>query len=398
MSEETWAPSGQPAASPWMVAPPPPTPPPAQRQRRARLPVATVALLMAAATGLGTVIGHGLWSSRTGFTALQSTPSSSGSSSGGTPNVASVAAAVDPALVDINVSFPYQGAKGAGTGIVLTSKGVILTNNHVIEGASDIQVTDIGNGRTYTATVVGYDQSADVAVLQLSGASGLQTAKLGNSSNLTNGQSVVALGNAGGAGGTPSSAGGTITGLNQAITASDDLNGTQEQLTGLIQTNANIQPGDSGGALANTAGRIIGINTAGSTSGSFGLTAATQGYAIPINQAISIANQIEAGHGTSTIHVGPTAFLGVLISTSNQDSSGNGATISSVVSGGPAAAAGLSAGDVITSVDGQTIGSAATMSSLLQQDHPGQTIQVGWTDSSGQSNTTAVQLGSGPAA
>ena len=378
-----------------VIAPPPP---PTHHRSQARLPLAIVALLMVVAVVVGTLVGHGLWSSRGRAASLQSASSGSGGSSSRSTDPVSVAARVDPALVDINVNFSYQGAQGAGTGIVLTSNGEVLTNNHVIEGATSVQVTDIGNGKTYSATVVGDDPSADIAVIQLLGASGLQTATLGNSTNLAVGQSVVGLGNAGGAGGTPSSASGAITALDQAITASDSLNGTQEQLSGLIQTNADIQAGDSGGALANSAGQVVGVIAAGSSSNSSALTSATRGYAIPINQAVAIAIQIESGRSSSNVHVGPTAFLGVLIFTSAQDGSGNGATISDVVSGGPAAQAGLAAGDTITSVDGQAVASAASLGSVIGKYSPGTTVQVGWTDTGGQAHSTSVQLGSGPAA
>ena len=204
---------------------------------------------------------------------------------------------MSPALVDINSTFGYQSAQGAGTGIVLTSNGEILTNNHVINGATKISVTDVGNGKTYNATVVGYDDSHDIAVLQLQGASGLQTAKIGDSSKAAVGEGVVAIGNAGGTGGTPSYAGGSITALNQSITASDDLDGASEQLHGLIEINADIQPGDSGGSLVNTAGEVIGIDTAASQGYSF-QTSGTQGYAIPINEALSIVQADRVGHGT----------------------------------------------------------------------------------------------------
>ena len=367
-----------------------------RRLRRGRMPLALVALLMVLAVATGTIAGHGLWSSKSPAAAAQNLSTPSAPASGGSSSVASVAQKVDPALVDINVTFSYQRAQGAGTGIVLTPDGEILTNNHVIEGATSIEVTDVGNGRTYSASVVGYDPSSDVAVLQLSGASGLTTARLGDSSALQDGQAVVAVGNAGGAGGTPSSSGGTVTGLNQSITASDQLSGTQEQLAGLIETSANIQSGDSGGALTTTAGQVIGMVTAGSASNSFGLSSG-QGYAIPINSALSIANQIENGHSSTTVHVGPTAFLGVLLSASSQ-ASGSGATIGGVVSGGPAAQAGLSAGDTITSIDGSPVSSPSALSTALGQLSPGTTIQVGWTDASGQAHSTAIQLATGPAA
>jgi S1-C subfamily serine protease len=346
--------------------------------------------------------------------------SSGNSTSSGSPSdTAAIAAKVSPALVDINSTFGYQQAQGAGTGIVLTSNGLILTNNHVINGATKVSVTDVGNGKTYSATVLGYDDSHDIALLQLQGASGLQTAKLGNSSSAAVGEGVVAIGNAGGTGGTPSYAGGSIVALNQSITASDELDGVGEQLTGLIETNANIQPGDSGGSLVDPSGAVIGIDTAASNGFSFS-NSGTQGYAVPINEALAIANQIKSGHGTATTHVGATAFLGVELSSSSSQGSGSngfggfgggssssgnsgssstsGVEVSGVVSGGPAANAGLASQDTITSLDGQSVDSPTSVSALLVPHHPGDKVQISWVDSSGQSHTATVDLGSGPPA
>jgi S1-C subfamily serine protease len=346
-----------------------------------------------------------------------STGTGNGSSSSGPSDTSAIAAKVDPALVDINSTFSYQSAQGAGTGIVLTSNGEVLTNNHVINGATSISVTDVGNGKTYSATVVGYSPTNDVAVIQLKGASGLQTAKIGNSAKAAAGQLVVAIGNAGGTGGTPTSAGGSITALNQSITASDDLDGTNEQLSGLIETNADVQPGDSGGSLVNTAGQVIGMDTAASEGVSFesSQSSGNQAYAIPIDSALSIARQIESGQGSSTVHVGSTAFLGILISGSSGSSgqsgygdfggfgnsggsSTSGVTIGQVVNGAAAQEAGLTAGDVITSVAGQSVDSPTAISSVLINYHPGDKIQISWVDSSGQSHTSTVVLSSGPPA
>ena len=308
---------------------------------------------------------------------------------------------------------------------MLSSNGVILTNNHVIDGATSISVTDIGNHQTYTASVVGYDRTKDIAVLQLHNASGLQTATLGNSSNVSVGEDVVGIGNAGGTGGTPSAAGGTVTALNQSITASDDGDGTSEQLSGLIETNADIQPGDSGGSLVNTSGDVLGLDTAASAGTSFqfnGQSSGTQGFAIPIDTALSIAKTIEAGSGSSTVHIGETAFLGVEInaegsnsgnsgnsgggfggffggnsgSTGNTGSTASGASVASTVTNGPAQEAGLAGGDVITSLGGKTISSANDLTNAISQYHPGDKVSIGWTDSSGQSHTATVQLSSGP--
>ena len=132
----------------------------------------------------------------------------------------------------------------------------------MIEGATSVTVTDVGNHRTYAAAVVGYDQGQGIAVLQLAAASGLKTVSLSTASAVTAGEKVLALGNAQGQGGTPAAATGTITALGQSITATDQAAGISEQLTGLIQTSAPLQPGDSGGPLVSPAGWVIGMNTA----------------------------------------------------------------------------------------------------------------------------------------
>ena len=322
---------------------------------------------------------------------------------------------MDPGLVDVVSTLGYQNGEAAGTGQVLTSTGEVLTNNHVIDGATSIKATDVGNGRTYTAKVVGYNKTKDVAVLQLQNASGLQTVSL-SSAGVQAGQKVVAVGNALGKGGTPSVATGKVTATGKTITASDEDAGNAEQLHGLIQTNAGIQPGDSGGPLLNTAGDVVGMNTAASSNisttafGSQSQQPATQAFAIPITEATSIASQIEAGQASSTVHIGATAFLGVEVSpesgaggfggfgNGDGSSTSGGATVAGVVNGSAAAQAGLAQGDVITSVAGHTIASSTDVSSALAAHHPGDKISLSWTDQSGQSQTATVTLGSGPAA
>ncbi len=315
-----------------------------------------------------------------------------------------IAARTDPGLVDVVTTLGYQHARAAGTGLVLTSSGEVLTNNHVIDGATSIAVTDVGNGHTYQAKVVGYDRSHDVAVLQLQGASGLPTVTLGSSGTAAVGQKVVALGNAGGKGGTPSVATGKITDLNASITASEEGSGTSEQLSGLIHHNAAIQPGDSGGPLVNTAGQVIGMNTAASSGFQFQSgQSQTQAFAIPISQAVSIADQIEAGTPSSTVHIGSTAFLGVeIMSASNAESAGvptgSGAAVAGVLSGSPAGQAGIAAGDVIVSVDGHSVSSPAALQSVMEQHRPGDSVRISWTDQSGQTQSANVVLANGPAA
>ena len=335
------------------------------------------------------------------------------SGSGGPANAAAIARKVGPALVDVNVMFENQSGAGAGTGIVVSSDGEVLTNNHVIDGATRITATDIGNGRTYDTVVVGYDQSHDIAVLQLKGASGLATAALGKSSKLSVGDPVVGIGNAGGMGGTPSYAGGRITALNQSITAGDALGGRTERLSGLIQTNADIEAGDSGGPLVDGDGRVLGMITAGSSGFGFGLgrgSSSGEAYAIPIDQVSATAAQIVAGHASATVHIGPTAFLGVQVTSPAFQALGglglpqggaasrSGAVVGGIVSGRPAEKAGLAAGDVITSIDGKRVDTAAALGKLMLDHHPGDKVELGWTTTAGESRTASVQLASGPPA
>jgi S1-C subfamily serine protease len=397
----------------------PPMPP--RRSLKRGLVVTGVAAL-AAGAALGGLIGSMDHTAAGIVTATSKTALSS----------SQIASRVDPALVDVVSTDGYQGATSMGTGIVLSATGEVLTNNHVVNGATSVKVTDIGNGKTYTATVVGYDATHDVAVLQLQGASGLTTASLGNSSTVQTGDSVTALGNAEGKGGTPSVATGTVTALNQSITASDELSGVNEQLTGLIETNAPIQPGDSGGSLVNSYGQVIGMDTAASSSDQVDSQSATatQAFAIPINEAVSIAQQIESGTTTSDIHIGATAFLGVELQGDSSSSDGgsngfggfggsngfggfggsgsfggqnsqgdtSGVTVAGTVSGSPAANAGITEGDTITAIGSQSVSSAEDIAHALVQYHPGNSVSVTWVDQYGQSHTSNLTLTSGPTA
>jgi S1-C subfamily serine protease len=321
---------------------------------------------------------------------------------GGTPTLsaAEIASHTDAGIVDVVSTINYGQGKAAGTGMVLTPNGEVLTNNHVIAGATAIRVRDVGNGRTYTARVVGYSDTKDVAVLQLQGASGLSTIPLGDSSTLRVGQQVVGLGNAEGKGGTPAVAAGTITGLAASIVAADAGTGAQEHLSGMIRTNAAIQPGDSGGPLVDEAGEVVGMDTAASaSSGSQPGTAAsvaTTAFAIPINRALAIADQIEHGQSSATVHIGATGFLGVAVS-SQSSQLAPGAAIEGVIRGTPAAAAGLAAGDTITSVGGQQVTSNAALQNVIEKYHPGDTVRVTWTGQFGQAHSATVTLVTGPA-
>jgi S1-C subfamily serine protease len=322
-------------------------------------------------------------------------PGGTANGGSGTTSTAKATAAQQVGVVDINTVLDFGTGQAAGTGMVLTSSGEILTNNHVIDGSTSISVTVVSTGKTYTAKVVGTDPTDDVAVLQLNGASGLATAKIGNSAQVAVGNTVTAVGNAGGTGGTPSSATGTVTALDQSLTATDQGGSNPEQLTGMIETNADLQAGDSGGPLYASNGTIVGMDTAASSSAAATTTTA---FAIPIATATSIAAQIESGQASSVIQLGYPGFLGVQVQASTQNGSvAAGAPIAGVVTGSAAAKAGLQAGDTITAVNGTTISSPSALSTAMANSKPGQQVTVTWVDAAGQSHSATLTLGTGPA-
>lgn len=299
---------------------------------------------------------------------------------------------VDPGIVDINTNLGYQDSEAAGTGMVITSSGEVFTNNHVIVGATKITATDLGNGNTYVAHVVGYDHGHDIAVLQLENASNLDTVALADSSAVTNGERIATIGNAGGTGGTPTAATGQVNGLNRSITAGDELDGSEEQLSGLIELDGDLQPGDSGGPLVNGAGEVIGMDTAASSTFEFE-SSSGNGFAIPINEVERIAKKILGGTTTATIHIGATPFLGVSI---NSTSSASGADVANVITGTPAANSPLAIGDVITALDGSTVKTPSDLTDLILRHHPGDSVQITWTTRSGSTHKASVTLASGP--
>jgi S1-C subfamily serine protease len=271
----------------------------------------------------------------------------------------------------------------------------VLTNNHVIRGATTIRVSLPGAGRAYGATVLGYAIGDDVAVLRLSGASGLGTVRIGRSAAVRPGQSVTAVGNAGGRGALVTTRG-AVTGVGRTITVQDG-NGGAARLRGLIRTDANLRPGDSGGPLLDSAGRVIGINTAASAGFSFG-SGGGVGYAIPIDRAVTIQKQILAGRSSATVHVGPTAFLGVSVTTVSPVPGGReaGVRVNRVVPGGPADRAGIAAGDVITAIGGRAVSSLASVLAQLQSRKPGDTVSLAWVDELGDRSTGSARLVEGP--
>jgi len=208
---------------------------------------------------------------------------------GAPSNSDALAQAVDPALVDIT-AVGAGGADVYGTGVVVSGAGEVITNDHVINDAVQLTAADVGDGQTYVAVIVGTDQADDLAVLQLQDAGGLQTAPLGDSDTVYFAEGVVAVGNANGVGGTPSYAGGEVTALSKHIDEQDPSDGWSAALAGVIETNADILPGDSGGALVDANGEVVGIDTAI-------LNSAPGGFAIPIDEALQVAQEIEEQAG-----------------------------------------------------------------------------------------------------
>ena len=299
-------------------------------------------------------------------------------------------------VVLIETLLPYQNAQAAGTGMVLTATGQVLTNYHVVEGAGTITVTVASTGQSFRATVVGTDPSADVALLQLTGASGLTTVKADDDQAQV-GDAVTAVGNAGGTG-TLTAAAGTISSLTASVTAASDGSSGSETLSLMIETTADVVSGDSGGPLFDAEGEVVGIDTAASVG------AQIDGYAIPIARAMAVVAQIRSGTETASVRIGPAAFLGVELSSgaaygySRSEGLGSGATVGNVVAGSAAASAGLQAGDVITSVNGQSIGGASDVSAALASSNPGDQVSIGWTDPSAAPHTATVALGASPVA
>jgi S1-C subfamily serine protease len=275
---------------------------------------------------------------------------------------------------------------------MLTRSGEVLTNNHVIRGASDIRVVVPSTGRRYVAKVLGYSVKSDIALLQLQDAPSVRTVTIGDSAKVRVGQRVTALGNAGGVGGPPSSSSGKVTGLNRSIDVSD-TRGLSARLTGLIRIDASLEPGDSGGPLLDSAGRVIGIDTAASVG--FEFQSAHEGFAIPINRALAIARAIRTGTTSVAVHVGPTPFLGLSVGPPSSSELG-GAMVFGVARGSPADRAGIVPGDRIVALDNRRIGSYDALTDRLLRRTAGDPVRVSWVDEDGTAHTAGIRTIAGP--
>ena len=404
-SDPAGPPADQSLLPPWGPAPPPAPPaPPVDNSFWHRLAAGVVVLaVIAAATGAG--LGWSLARSINSHTptAQVTQPSTQSESplqpanpsTGGSLNAQAIAAKVDPAIVDINTVV--GSGQAAGTGMIISSDGQILTNNHVVDGSSSIQVTIAGRSQRYSAHVIGAAPSADIAVIKVDGVSGLPTVSFASSSSVNVGDPVVALGNALGQGGTPDVSQGSVTALDQTITASEG-GAKSEQLSGLIQSDATIYPGDSGGPLVNASGQVIGMITAGNVQG-FRSSASNVDYAIASDTLLSVANQIRSGQETAGIIYGQVGYIGVNVETIDANSAAqlglnvsSGALVRSVVSGSPAAAAGITRNSVITSVGGASVTGTDSLGTAIRAHKPGERVSVTWVNQSG-THTGNVTLG-----
>ncbi|HEX9833416.1 MAG TPA: trypsin-like peptidase domain-containing protein [Mycobacterium sp.] len=301
-------------------------------------------------------------------------------------DLVAVAGEVEPAVARIDTEIHYQSAVGNGTGIVLDPAGQVLTNFHVVSGADRISASVAG--RSFPAELVGYDRRRDIAVLQLLGAGGLPAAAVGDSAALSEGEPVVALGNAQGSNAPLTLEVGTITGFGRTVSAEDTLTGSKDELTGLIEFAAPVVAGDSGGPVVNGAGQVVGVTTAASVN--FRMGPGGKGFAIPINDAIAIANQIRSGAASDSVHIGPPVLLGVGVRTAR--TAGPGVLVADVLRGGPAERAGLVGGDILTVLDGTPLDSATTLTYVLDRHYPGDVIDLTWIDGSGQQRIGKVAL------
>jgi S1-C subfamily serine protease len=436
------------------TSPLPPQPPQPPRRRVGLLSYVAVALV-AGALGAGSVVA--LYHPASNATTVQPSPANPPAalpstvvptpSSGGQGTATGSLAKVGQGIVIINTTLQYSSARAAGTGMVINAAdGLVLTNNHVIESSTKITATVPSLGKTFKATVVGYDVTGDIALIKLQDFSGLHAVPLGDSSKVKTGDSVTAMGNAEGRNQIATAAG-SITGVDRTITASDHGGVvSSETLHGMFQTDAGIVSGDSGGPLVSASGQVIGMDTAGNDV-RYPDQQSAAGFAIPINTALSVARQIAAGQASDTITIGYPPFIGIYVGQGtssdpqqqadeqsqgdngfggfggngfggNGSGGGNGQScytddsnlptptsiapvnsgtlVVGTICGGPAAAAGLTAGSVITSVNGTAIGAPPTVHNALAKSHPGDSVSLTWVTPSGQHKTASVTLTQGP--
>ncbi|MDV7989911.1 S1C family serine protease [Rhodococcus sp. IEGM 1374] len=308
-------------------------------------------------------------------------------------------ARVDPTVVTLSASAGFSGV--AGTGFVVAPDGIVLTNFHVVENATDISAVHMGNGLIYDATVLGYDKSRDVAVVQLITAADLPVVELAPDPLPEVGDAVTAVGNASGAG-VLVPAPGAVTALDQQVRTRSSVDGSGNTLERMIRVDADVRAGDSGGPLFDAWGRVVGVNTAGLSDEArngteFTPPQAPEAYAVPISEAVSVLDQVLAGQSGGTVHVGPTPYFGVSVRDVSvfENKPAIGAAVVSVTFDSPAEVLGLSAGDIIVTFDGTEIGSSSDLSEALLGRRPGEPAVVEWVDDAGVTSSGTITLAAG---
>jgi S1-C subfamily serine protease len=349
--------------------------------------------------GSTTIPGNGgwTWSGGSGGITLPPDPYTdpNGGTGGSDPSTPSQGSSTDATskasgsqltgLVRIVSRMKYDGGVAAGTGMVLTSDGEVVTNHHIVAGATSVKVKVMSTGTTYTAKVVGTDSKDDVAVLQLVGASGLSTVTP-DMDGIGVGDAVTAVGDANGTVGYLSAATGSVVATNQTITTQSEANVSGQRLSGLLQISSDVISGDSGGATYDADGQVVGMTTAAS-SGSPDVV----GYAVPIAKVMGIVDDLDSGVAKARYDYGYPAFLGIGLGETST-------TVQGVFTGTPAAVAGIAAGDTVTAIDGTPVSTSTALRRAVSAHSPGESVSVTWTDSAGASHTESLTLAEGPVA
>ncbi|MGJ9422439.1 S1C family serine protease [Aeromicrobium sp. CF3.5] len=364
----------------------------ARRPRRGRTLIAAVAIAaLAGAAGYGGSYLQGQNGGGNGSAPISSLDSGNQATQTNLPAsaVEQVASKVLPSVVQVNVKGSSES--GSGTGIIISSDGEILTNNHVVAPAADGGTVTVAfsDGTNVEAEIVGRDPVTDVAVIKAQNQSGLQPATLGSSADLKVGQDVVAIGSPFGLESTVTT--GIVSALNRPVTSSDGTGAQTPTVFPAVQTDAAINPGNSGGPLVDLDGNVIGINSAiragssgGGQSGSIGL-----GFAIPVDLAKNISQQILAGDEVEHAQIGVTVRPAV----SGDEITGIGAEINAVSEGSAGAEAGLQEGDIITAVNGNPVASSDALVASIRAYQPGESVEVTLLRDN-ESQNVDVELGS----
>lgn len=405
---------------------------PRPHSSRTSIPLLVTVLVVALGLGVGGIaLLHSTTPLRPGAPSATTATSAAAAREARALSDEAIYARVEPSVVDVTATLRYDDETASGTGFFVDSRdGLVLTNNHVIRDATSVTVTIPATNQTYQAQIVGADLPSDIAVLRITPVTGTVSAPIGDSAAVAVGSTVVAIGNRAGAGGAPAHAAGVISAVGATIQAADGSSGFTETLHGMLQTTARIAPGDSGGPLANTAGAVIGVDTAAGTGGD------EAGYAIPINAAMAAERQIALGHAAPGITLGVGGFLGVIIPSTTApspraqaaaerslgtDTAGSapqigclpteagagvpdsvapvnsGALVDGVLCGTGAEAAGISAGDVIITADGRAVSSPDGLTSIVSACRPGSMVEITWVSPAGATRASRVRLDSAPA-